>query len=50
MTGNEDETQEIVPDLIVERGIEIWLRRLLLDFELVTELLCFRSSSLLRRK
>src|SRR5215475_6662841 len=47
MARNEDETQQIVPDLIVERGIEIWLRRLLLDFELVTQLSVFSFEELI---
>ena len=33
------EAQEIVADVVVERGVEIGLRRLLLDLELVAELL-----------
>ena len=34
------------PIVIVERGIEIWLRHLLLDLELVTELLMFSFEQL----
>ena len=46
MAGGEHETQEIVADIIVERGIEIGLRRLLLDLKLVTELLMFAFEQL----
>ena len=46
MARNEDETQEIVSDMIVECGIEIGLRSLLLDLKLVTELLMFSFEQL----
>ena len=39
MAGDEHEAEQIVADLIVQRRVEIRLPRLLLDFELVTELL-----------
>jgi hypothetical protein len=39
VTGDEDKAQEIVADLIVQSRVEIGLRRFLLDFELVAELL-----------
>jgi len=37
VAGNENEAQEIVADMIVERCVEVW-RRVLLDLELVAEL------------
>ena len=46
MAGGEHKAQEIVANSIVERGIEIGLRRLLLDLELVTELLVFSFEQL----
>ena len=46
MAGSEHEAQEIVANMIVERGIEIGLRRLLLDLKLVTELLMFSFEQL----
>ena len=39
VAGGEHKTQEIVANLIVERGVEIGLRRILLNLKLVTELL-----------
>ena len=39
VAGGEHKAQEIVANLIVERGIEIGLRRLLLNLKLITELL-----------
>ena len=50
MAGGEHKAQEIVANSIVERGNEIWLRRSLLNLELVTELLVLSFSSFLRRK
>ena len=38
VAGGEHKAQEIVANLIVERGIEIGLRRVLLDLKLITEL------------
>jgi hypothetical protein len=46
MARSEDKAQQIVANLIVERGIEIGLRRLLLDFELVTEFSMFSFEQL----
>ena len=46
MAGREHKAQEIVANIIVERGIEIGLRRLLLDLKLVTELLMFSFEQL----
>ena len=39
MAGGEHEAQEIVADVVVERGVEVRHGRLLLDLELVAELL-----------
>jgi len=39
MTGCEHEAQEVVADVIVDRGVEIGRGRLLLGLELTTELL-----------
>ena len=39
VAGGEYKAQEIVANLIVERGIEIGLRRVLLNLKLITELL-----------
>src|SRR5438067_441147 len=39
MTGGEDQAQQIVADVIVQRGVEIRHGQLLLDLELTTELL-----------
>ena len=39
MAGGEHKAQEIVANLIVERGIEIGLRKILLNLKLITELL-----------
>ncbi len=39
MTGDEHEAQEIVANIIVERGVEIGHGHLLLGLELATELL-----------
>jgi hypothetical protein len=39
MTGYEYEAQEVVADVIVDRGLEIRRGQLLLDLELATELL-----------
>ena len=46
MAGDEDEAQEIVANVIVDRGVEIGLRRLLLNLELITELLMFAFEQL----
>jgi hypothetical protein len=37
VAGDEDEAEEIVVDMIVERRLEVW-RCVLLDLKLVTEL------------
>ena len=37
MAGDEDEAEQIVADLVVEGRVEIGLRRLLLDFQLIAE-------------
>src|SRR5215510_15947022 len=38
MTGDEDEAQQIIAHRIVDGSVEVGLRRLLFDFELVSEL------------
>src|SRR4029077_13424580 len=50
MAGSKHKAQQIVANIIVERGIEIRLRRLLLDFELVTELLMLSFEQLIAAK
>src|ERR1043166_2670421 len=39
MTGGEDQAQQVVADVIVQRGVEVRHGQLLLDLELATELL-----------
>ena len=41
MAGNEHEAQEIVADVVVRLNVEIRDRRLLLEFELASELFLF---------
>ena len=38
MTGREHEAEQIVPNVIVERGVQLPLRTLLTGFQFVTEL------------
>jgi hypothetical protein len=39
MTRREDQAQEVIADVVVERGVRIERRHLALDLELATELL-----------
>ena len=48
MARREHEAQEIVADVVVERGVEIRRGRLLLGLELVAELLVLALEQLVR--
>jgi len=50
MAGYEYEAQEVVANVIVDRGFEIRHRHLLLGLDLAAEFSCLRSSRLFRRR
>ena len=50
MAGDEHEAQQVVADVVVDRGVEVRRRRLLPDLELATELLVLALEQLAARR